>query len=259
MATSHNSKLSINHYPSKSIIIVYDDMTLGSDKNLWGGEFFIGTKNDFKRAAHFQYVTLQGYDKAIKEPFRCAISYLNFFKCNPDKFIDNMGVVKAGLNKNLNCYKSSSLEGLFNCVSALLKLVYNQGREGKASELLENIAAKNVQNYYKYKIKNENNMFIIELKSIINGVLRDINSNIEKSIISAKFHNTISHITLTMSLILSKINNVNNVILSGHIFENQHLLKSIYEGLKNSNFEVCFDSSFYIKSKNEFIRKSLNS
>ncbi len=60
----------------KVIGIAFDGTGLGTDGNLWGGEFLIADYVDFKRFAHLKYIPLPGGEKAIKEPWRIAFSYL---------------------------------------------------------------------------------------------------------------------------------------------------------------------------------------
>lgn len=52
--------------------VIYDGTGFGTDGAIWGGEFFIGSLSEFQRAGHLEYVTLQGGDSAVKEPWRCA-------------------------------------------------------------------------------------------------------------------------------------------------------------------------------------------
>lgn len=114
--------------------------------------------------------------------------------------------------------------------------------DGEAAIALENIMDENVHECYNYKIKDEGNVFLVEIKDIIHGVLVDINNSVKKSTISAKFHNTISKLTCDLVFKLSKLYKIYKVVLSGGVFENEHLLKSIYNELKKAGLEVFFNS-----------------
>lgn len=230
----------------KSIGVIYDGTGFGTDGNIWGGEFFIGTRVNFKRVGHFQYVKIQGGDKSIKEPWRCAASYLHFFKCPVNKFLDSsieknkIDVIIKALDSSLNCYKSSSVGRFFDCISALLGTSFST-YDGEAAINLENILDENIHDYYNYKIVYKDNAYLIEIKDIIREVLMDICNKVKKSIISSKFHNTISKLTCDLVLKLSKSYGIKKVILSGGVFQNEHLLNSIYEILIDNGLEVFFN------------------
>ena len=43
----------------KVIGVIYDGTGFGIDGNIWGGEFFVGTRSHFKRVGHLKYVSIQ--------------------------------------------------------------------------------------------------------------------------------------------------------------------------------------------------------
>ncbi|UZQ51158.1 carbamoyltransferase HypF [Clostridium kluyveri] len=231
----------------KVIGVIYDGTGFGIDGNIWGGEFFIAAGYNFNRVGHFEYVSIQGGDTSIKQPWRCAVSYLYFFGYSINQFISDIDkgkfdIIVQALKTSLNCYKSSSVGRFFDCISALIGLVRSITYDGEAAIALENIMDENVHECYNYKIKDEGNVFLVEIKDIIHGVLVDINNSVKKSTISAKFHNTISKLTCDLVFKLSKLYKIYKVVLSGGVFENEHLLKSIYNELKKAGLEVFFNS-----------------
>ncbi len=63
--------------------VAFDGTGYGTDGNIWGGEFFVGSiAGGFRRAAHLEYVPMPGGEKAIKEPRRMAVSYLYCAYCH---------------------------------------------------------------------------------------------------------------------------------------------------------------------------------
>ncbi|WP_242663070.1 MULTISPECIES: Sua5/YciO/YrdC/YwlC family protein [Clostridium] len=230
-----------NSFSDNFIEIIYGKENTEYSKNFLGGEFFIKTNKEFKMAAHFQYVTLQGKPS----PLSSAISYLHFFKYNPDSFIANTGITTNALEKNSNSCLSS-IDHFFDCISSLLDIVHTNTYAGEAAQALESIADATTKDYYKYRIKNENSAFVIDIKNILRGVLIDILIKKEKSMIATKFHNTIYHITCQMALILSKLYGINKIILSGTTFQNKRLLEDVSKGLKKENLRVYFNSKPYL-------------
>jgi len=56
--------------------LALDGTGYGTDGHLWGGEILLVKGKEFQRIAHLSYYPLPGGNKAIKEPWRMAISYL---------------------------------------------------------------------------------------------------------------------------------------------------------------------------------------
>lgn len=236
---------------NKAIGVIYDGTGFGTDGNIWGGEFLIGTRSHFKRVGHLKYVSIQGGDAAIREPWRSSASYLYSLNYPIEKFINNvnrpsMDIITQALSSSLNCYKSSSMGRLFDAVSSLLGLRNYITYEGEASIALENIIDEDINESYICNIDNINNVFQIGYKDIIYGVIKDIEKGVSKSVISAKFHNTISSVTCELVIRLSKLYKIKNVILSGGVFQNEHLLKSIYDELILRGLSVFFNSKIPI-------------
>src|SRR5208337_382764 len=65
-----------NQLDGRVIGLALDGTGYGLDGKIWGGEVLIAGYEDFKRAAHFEYVPLPGGAAAIREPWRMAVSYL---------------------------------------------------------------------------------------------------------------------------------------------------------------------------------------
>ncbi|MCS4472445.1 hypothetical protein JQ031_01855 [Clostridium botulinum] len=79
-----------------------------------GGEFLIGDRTYFERVGHLKKVKIQGGDKSIKEPWRCALSYLYSINYEESSIIKNVEeekikIIKKALYNNINCYTSSSM------------------------------------------------------------------------------------------------------------------------------------------------------
>jgi Ni,Fe-hydrogenase I large subunit len=69
-----------------AIGVIYDGTGFGMDNAVWGGEFLVGSLSEFTRFGHLEYVTLQGSDSVVKEPWRCAACYLFALDIDPRGF-----------------------------------------------------------------------------------------------------------------------------------------------------------------------------
>lgn len=239
--------------------IIYDGTGYGEDKNIWGGEFFIGNRKKFKRVGHLKYVKIQGGDSAQKNIWKIGLSYLNTIKDKKlrefgekrlrgfleRQNIDNIHIdnVLKALKNNLNSYNCSSLGRLYDAISSIIGVRQIINYDGQGAIELENIIDESVSDYYNYSIKKEEDIYIVDICFLISKILKDTKEKIPNSIISTKFHNTIINITVDMSLKLRKDYDLNTVILSGGVFENEYLLKNTYENLKNRDFNVIFNEN----------------
>ena len=65
-----------NGLNEKVIGVALDGVGLGTDGNIWGGEFMIADLCDFERVMHFEYVPISGADKVSPQPWRSGLSYI---------------------------------------------------------------------------------------------------------------------------------------------------------------------------------------
>jgi hydrogenase maturation protein HypF len=75
---------------------------------------------------------------------------------------------------------------------------------------------------------------------VIENIVKDLLSGTANSVISAKFHNTIVDMTLQLCIILRDSKGLNEVVLSGGVFQNTFLLSRLRKKLNSNNFKVYF-------------------
>lgn len=234
-------------FTGDGIGIIFDGTGMGLDGTVWGGEFLIGNRMNFKRVAHLESVMLQGADSAIKEPWKCAVSYLYTLNENLESYFPNIDslqlqIVKKALQNKVNCYESSSIGRLFDCIASLILHRSHISYEAQAAIELESVVDATINDNYNYSLfEMEDGTLILGYKSILKGVLEDLKNTQPISVISTKFHNTICKATVECSMNIREKYNFNHVFLSGGVFENLYLLKKIMLGLKKSGFHVFFN------------------
>lgn len=244
---AHMVSCMVEHNLFQPVIgVIFDGTGVGTDGKIWGGEFFVGTRESVIRVGHFKYVKIQGGDQSIKEPWRVAISYLNSLNYDFENIMkgldsDSVKKVEQALRMNINCYETSSLGRLFDCVAALLNIRYKITYEAQAAIELENILDFTIDDDYEFNIEEQKEMYEIDYKGIILGILKDIENAVPSSIISAKFHNTIGNITVNLVAKIKEREGIKNVVLSGGVFENNYLLTYILKRLEEKDFLVYFN------------------
>lgn len=230
-----------NELDDELLGVCWDGTGYGDDGKIWGGEFFLYSKQEIKRAAHFHYFPLPGGDYAVKEPRRTAIGLMyEIFKdevFNQHIIVknfsaDEIALIKQALIKKINCPLTSSAGRLFDAVSSLLNISQRMRFEGQAAMNLEFIAGNFTEEIYNYDLI-ENETIVIDWQKMFLEILDEIKNDVSSEIISAKFHNTMTEIICTIAKRFHK----EKVVLSGGVFQNVYLLKRTIEKLTASGFK----------------------
>ncbi|MFJ9898308.1 carbamoyltransferase HypF [Streptomyces sp. NPDC091280] len=131
--------------------IAYDGMGLGDDGTLWGGEILVARLSGYRRSGRFATAPLPGGDAAVRRPSRAALGRLlggeTLGSPRPYPWLTRtfterldpaeVAGVRAMVDRDVNCPRTSSAGRLFDTVAALLGLCDRAGYEGEAAVRLE--------------------------------------------------------------------------------------------------------------------------
>ena len=237
-----------NNLEKRVIGVCFDGTGYGTDGKMWGGEFLVCDRLQFARAAHLDYIKMPGGEKAIKEPWRMAVSSLYKFlsrqrsKKEVNDMIFELYGIKAInliniLNSNINCIETSSMGRLFDVMANIIGITDIVTYEGQAAIELEAISEMDIEESYTYKVI-EQDMYIIEPYGMIIEAIKDKTKGVSAKIIASKFQNTIVNLTVSICVRIREDSGINEVVLSGGVFQNSFLLKKIFFNLKKDNFQV---------------------
>jgi hydrogenase maturation protein HypF len=81
---------------------------------------------------------------------------------------------------------------------------------------------------------------IIRLKELLTSIVQDVRANESIGMISARFHRTVADISVDVCRRAREKTGLNEVALSGSVWQNQTLLDLVREGLKQADFVVYF-------------------
>ncbi|MCX5679455.1 MAG: hypothetical protein NTZ95_02115 [Candidatus Omnitrophica bacterium] len=216
-----------NNIKGSVIGVAFDGTGYGTDGNIWGGEFFIGSLKGFRRAAHLEYVAMPGADAAVRQPWRMTESYryAAVGKCkNP--------IIKKMIDRRINSPLTSSAGRLFDAIASLVLGRKKADFEAELPIEFEKIAATNCEDIYKYITKPE------DCPNIIKSVIADIHKGVDKAVISARFHNTVGRMIAKTVSLLGKNKRVKNIVLSGGVFQNRYLTGKIIKYMDKSGLNV---------------------
>lgn len=221
--------------------IILDGTGFGIDNTIWGGEIFVGGYTKVKRYAHLEPLPLPGGDAAIREPWRIAYSYLYHAfnaKLPPFDFLENAGsnLISQMLYRKINTPLTSSAGRLFDAVSVICggsKIIRYEAQA--AIELMQKVESLEVE---PYKIDEPGlKEKAIPLKPLIQNVAADSINKVPASIISARFHKTLAKLLIKKCEQARAETKINDVVLSGGVFQNEILL----EFMENELQHLCFN------------------
>ncbi|MCK4569150.1 MAG: carbamoyltransferase HypF, partial [Bacteroidales bacterium] len=228
----------------KVIGISFDGVGLGTDNNIWGGEFMICDLTDFERETWFDYLPMPGGDMATKEPWRMALSYiikaygndyeglnLPFLKEIPEEAIL---IVRQAIELGINTPLTSSAGRLFDAAAALCGLCNYASFHAEAPMRLESIIDPEETGYYPFAVGKT-----IDTMDIIRGICSDIGLNIPVPKIAAKFHNSVINIIFAASDKITAGSGIRKVVLSGGSFQNKYILEKVEHGLAERGYS-CY-------------------
>jgi len=245
-----------NHLNDEVIGISIDGTGYGADGNIWGGEFLVSTLTDFERIAHFDYTPMPGGEKAIKEPWRMAVSYL--YKAYGEAFMEfefdflkkidenEKDIIVGLIEKGINSPLTSSCGRLFDGVAALIGIKNKVKYEGQAAIELENkipTGWKYSDEKYNFSLFDQDEVKKIRTEEIIKQIVLDVSKNVKEEIISYKFHNTLIDVFREICLFIKGRRKIKKVVLSGGCFQNIYLLSNVKAELERNNFSVHVHTS----------------
>ncbi len=232
------------------VALTLDGNGYGPDHTVWGGEVLLADYHTFDRLAHLDTVALPGGDGAIREPWRMAISHLyNVFGPGFGELDlqilhdhrDKVDIIRQMIDKSINSPLTSSCGRLFDAVAALLGLRYTVSFEGQAAAELEMLLEPDDNPPISYPIeivKPAAGPWLLPVKPIISGVVHDIFDNLAPQQISGRFHHTLAVLCATVCREIRERHKINQVVLSGGVFQNLYLLQQVKTNLETLSFTV---------------------
>ncbi|NIM02980.1 carbamoyltransferase HypF [bacterium] len=242
-----------NRVKQQVIGVAFDGIGYGADGNIWGGEFLVADCRDFLRIGQLKYLPLPGGDRAVDEPWRMAVSLLvdafgnRFPRIDfTDRWKKKIPIILRMIDKRINSPLTSSVGRFFDAVSSLLGICDVNTYEGQAAMELESAAHQLPDSWgnlptqkYRYEIQEEKGRFIVYPAGIIRGIVDDLQKSVPKSVIAAKFHNSIADIIKDVSSKIEEKTGINRVAFSGGVFQNRLLLGLALKKLTERGF-ICY-------------------
>jgi hydrogenase maturation protein HypF len=237
--------------------LALDGTGFGTDGTIWGGEILRVDNLGFERLGHFRQVLLPGGAKAIKEPWRTALSYL--WSIDPDnverRYADllaawakqeagsrrqgagDVKIILQMLSRRLNCPLTSSCGRLFDAAAALCGIRLSVNYEGQAAIELEQ-AIEPDEGHYEGRLETGRDCFLIDQIPIIEALIEDVRRGVPVGRIAARFHNGVIQILREAAVIAAGRTGINRIALSGGVFQNAYLSERLERELCRMGLQV---------------------
>jgi hydrogenase maturation protein HypF len=227
--------------------VAFDGTGFGTDGKIWGGEFLLADFGGFERRAHLRYIPLAGGDTAVREPWRLALSYLldtfgaevhsldlPLWRRVPAK---KLSAVETMIERGINTVQTSACGRLFDAVASIVGQRDEVNFEAQAAIELEMAALAGVDASYPFEIA-DGEPWQIDVRPMIQAIVRDVLAGRPVGWIAAAFHNTIAAIVREVCGRLRASEAIHRVCLSGGTFQNVYLLERAVSLLRADGFEV---------------------
>ncbi len=220
--------------------LIFDGTGYGLDGTIWGGEVLVGNCEAFTRVFHLKPMPLPGSEAAIRRPARMALALLWQNGIAWEKSLPpvqalteiELEALRNQLERGLNTPMTSSMGRLFDGISALVGVCEEVSYEAQAAIELEALADKNELGYYSWKVEDQE----IDLGPTVEAIVAELAEKVSIPVISAKFHNTVARLALDMANQIRDQFNIDQVALSGGVWQNLRLLELTVNLLRENGF-----------------------
>jgi hydrogenase maturation protein HypF len=214
--------------------VSFDGTGYGDDGTIWGGEIFCGSvRNGFTRVAHLRQAMLPGGDAAAHHPVQAAAGFLFQLEtlCNlhsaPFNFGKRYATARQLVSKDVRSFTTTSVGRLFDTAAALLGFTRGVTFEGQAAVWLEQLARRATnKDAYPFPFAGRE----LDFRPLLSAVIRDRLNARDIHEIARAFHHGIAQGLINALQSLTTARDIDTVVLSGGVFQNELLLEDLKAG-----------------------------
>ncbi|MGM0737609.1 MAG: carbamoyltransferase HypF [Bacteroidota bacterium] len=247
------------HLDEPVLGICWDGTGLGTDQNIWGGEFLHADLTSFERFAHFDYLPLPGGDLAAKQTWRTGLSLLyqafgpayrdlNLPLIHDQQSRPEWNMVRQAIERQVNAPLSSAAGRLFDAVAAITGVCRQNSYHAEAPIRLEALVDGRTGDAYPFALEHDvGNLSgtgasrtgpLLNFRPMVRALVADLQDGVPLAVISARFHNTLVEAAETVARKMRAHYGTRTVVLTGGVFQNRYLLGRCEERLEAQGFHV---------------------
>jgi hydrogenase maturation protein HypF len=222
--------------------LAFDGTGYGEDGAIWGGEVLVADYKSYERASHLDYFPLPGGDAAIKKPARTALALLWSLELDWDDRLapvtefcaEDHTTLRTQLERKINTPMTSSMGRLFDAAAALAGVRQSVNYEAQAAIEFEALADTDEDGIYHF----ERGQDKVQVGNVVEALMTDVLGGVPIPTISAKFHNGLAQVAFEICQKLRVTTSINEVVLSGGVWQNITLLRRTLSLLQADGFVV---------------------
>ena len=233
---AHASALAGEHGVDESMLVfTWDGTGYGEDGSIWGGETLLGSPGAWQRVGSLKPFHLLTGDKAVREPWRVALSLCLEQNVDwPDCPRDTQ-VLSQIWQRRLNCPRSSSAGRLFDAAAALISIAHHSSYEGHAAMQLEALSDAN-SDPVRLPLAEDPSALLISDWGPLLPLLMD--QEISQSERASIFHASLAGLIVDQATFLANKHGIHRIGLTGGVFQNRLLTEYALTLLNKLGFEV---------------------
>jgi hydrogenase maturation protein HypF len=197
-------------------------------------------------------VPLPGGDRAVREPWRMALSHLHDAGAPLDVLSTRVGnealaPVWKLLSRDGPCVKTSSVGRLFDAVSALAGVRLVASYEGQPAVELEWASPPlDGASEYAFELSREGTegRLVVDTRPLVRGVVEDVARGVPAAEVARRFHATLASVVVEVCDRLREASGLDRVVLAGGVFANARLSEALERRLRGRAFTPFLPSAF---------------
>ncbi|MGA9801069.1 MAG: carbamoyltransferase HypF [Terriglobales bacterium] len=229
-------------WETRVVGVSFDGTGYGDDGSIWGGEIFVGSVQEgFERLAHLRSASLAGGDAAAQHPVQAAAGFLSQIDGLPDltaspfEFPERYQNALELIHKDVRTFRTTSVGRLFDAAAALLGFTREVTFEGQAAMWLEQLAgaAPDVPPYpFPFADKE------LDFRPLLHSIMVDRLRGRDPREIARAFQRGLAEGLSDAVSVICRIHQLETVVLSGGVFQNELLLEDLKSLLKNQSLQI---------------------
>jgi len=248
----------------KVLALVLDGAGYGPDRTVWGGEILKCTPLGFKRLGNLRPFLLPGADMAARQPWRTALALIYtagltdkdlplLFRQGTDR--QKRQAIFQLMNKRINCPATTSCGRLFDAVSALAGLCYENTFEGQGAMMLEAsclealddsgiIDSPEFVHFMNEKnpwIHGKNNLYQVSWDRCLQHILYLMQQGARAGDVAMVFHAFLVAAFGKLLVRLSQETGISKIVLGGGCMQNRVLVEGLFSFLSGQGLRVYFN------------------